>query len=249
MKRDELGAVFQMCVSPGHQRKLIAATLLQAVFDRAPYGCKLFCCWCAQDLEANHFWESMGFVPLAFRTGSEKKSRVHIFWQKRIRKDDTTTQWWFPSQTTGGAIGAGRIVLPIPHGTHWSDVMPLILPNEPAKELAHEETKIAKKEAKKSKLANTTSQLATLPPPRRVRFGAPGLVLPTPIPEIIEKKQKTPKPKAAKVDPRLIIAARELRDRWLEGMNEAGMQSFGKYDVTRVIESTASIEPMKLLAA
>src|SRR4051812_42358107 len=33
LKRDELGAIFQMCVAPGNQRKLVAATLLQAVFD------------------------------------------------------------------------------------------------------------------------------------------------------------------------------------------------------------------------
>ena len=30
----------------------------------------------------------MGFVPLAFRAGSAKKSRVHIFWQQRIREGD-----------------------------------------------------------------------------------------------------------------------------------------------------------------
>jgi hypothetical protein len=46
--------------------------LVQAMFERAAYGCKLFCCWCAQDLAANYFWESIGFVPLAFRTGSRR---------------------------------------------------------------------------------------------------------------------------------------------------------------------------------
>ena len=106
-----------MNVVPGQQRGLIGATLLKAMFDRAAYGCRLFCCWCAQDIEANHFWESLGFVPLAFRAGSRQKDRVHIFWQKRIRAGDTTTPWWFPAQTTGGSIREDRLVLPIPPGS------------------------------------------------------------------------------------------------------------------------------------
>src|SRR5918993_641564 len=74
LKRDELGVIFQLCVAPGEQRKLVGASLLKSVFERSAYGCKLYCCWCAQDLDANYFWESMGFVPVAFRAGSEKKS-------------------------------------------------------------------------------------------------------------------------------------------------------------------------------
>src|SRR5688572_22034932 len=127
-KRDDVGIIYQMNVAPGRQRSFVGATLLRAMFDRAAYGCRLFCCWCAQDIEANRFWESMGFVPLAFRAGSEKKSRVHIFWQTRIRRGDTTTPWWFPSQTSAGSIREDRLVLPIPPGTHWSDAKPIILP-------------------------------------------------------------------------------------------------------------------------
>jgi hypothetical protein len=61
--------MYQMNVLPGAQRKLVAATLFKAVFERVPYGCKLFC-WCRQDLDANYFWESIGFIPLAFRAGA-----------------------------------------------------------------------------------------------------------------------------------------------------------------------------------
>ena len=117
-KRDDVGIIYQMSVLPGKQRGLIGASLLKAQFERSAYGCKLYCCWCAQDIAANHFWESLGFVALAFRAGSEKKSRTHIFWQKRIRQGDTTTPWWFPSKTAGGSIREDRIVLPIPPGTH-----------------------------------------------------------------------------------------------------------------------------------
>ena len=90
-KRDDVGIIYQMNVLPGKQRGFIGASLLKAQFERSAYGCKLYCCWCAQDITANRFWEAMGFVPLAFRSGSAKKSRTHIFWQKRIRSGDTTT--------------------------------------------------------------------------------------------------------------------------------------------------------------
>src|SRR4051812_32828159 len=90
-KRDELGVIYQLCVDPGAQRKLVGAALIQAMFERSAYGCRLYCCWCAKDLEANYFWESLGFVPVAFRAGSSKKSRVHIFWSKRIVEGDHET--------------------------------------------------------------------------------------------------------------------------------------------------------------
>ena len=40
-KRDDVGIIYQMNVAPAKQRGLIGATLLQAVFDRAAYGCRL----------------------------------------------------------------------------------------------------------------------------------------------------------------------------------------------------------------
>ena len=147
LKRDELGIIYQMNVEPAYQRSLVAANLLRAKFDASAYGCRLYCCWCAQDLAANYFWEAMGFVPLAFRTGGGRgktkkdgkfRGRMHIFWQKRIRPgrwDEAAGAWveddfpyWFPSLTGAGAIGEDRIVLPIPPGTHWSDAKPIVLP-------------------------------------------------------------------------------------------------------------------------
>src|SRR5688500_11211809 len=103
LKRDELGVIYQMNVVPGAQRKLVGAMLLKSVFEHAPYGCKLFCCWCAQDLNANYFWESLGFIPLAFRTGANgrKGPRIHIFWQRRVHDGDVTTPYWFPAKTDG----------------------------------------------------------------------------------------------------------------------------------------------------
>ena len=167
-KRDEVGYITQINVVPEFRRSLVAAALLQAQFDRSAYGCRLYCCWCAQDLAANAFWEAMGFAPIAFRTGSRTKGRrhevtkarrhegagagtgaaaapsdtsclrdsvppclsprIHIFWQKRIRPDDASTPWWYPSQTGGGELREDRIVFPIPPGMSWRDVLPVVLP-------------------------------------------------------------------------------------------------------------------------
>src|SRR4029453_11337614 len=51
-KHDDVGIIYQLNVAPGSRRGFIGATLLKAMFDRAAYGCRLFCCWCAQDIEA-----------------------------------------------------------------------------------------------------------------------------------------------------------------------------------------------------
>ena len=132
LKRDELGLITQVNVEPAHRRSLVAARLVQAQFDRSAYGCRLYSCWCAQDLEANAFWEAMGFVPIAFRTGSEGRGkgrgpRVHLFWQKRVRAGDGSTPWWYPCKTDGGQLRADRVAFPVPPGTHWRHVEPVAL--------------------------------------------------------------------------------------------------------------------------
>ncbi len=282
LKRDELGVIYQLCVTPGDQRKLVGAALVKAVFERSAYGCRLYCCWCAQDLAANYFWESLGFVPIAFRTGSMKKGkkgfrvqgsgegsevrvqgsgngplpsslnpeprtlnpRVHIFWQKRIRAGDEQTPWWFPSKTDQGSMRADRLVLPIPPGMHWREAMPVILPAAGAVE--QEEPKV---KAVVKKLAGASGP----PQPLRNRalFGAPRRT-----PEQVQaspvQKQivKAPPPKI-KCDPRLIAAARELRDRWMEEVNAGRYlpETNGKYAVSRLIEAPNEARPTLLLPA
>lgn len=144
-KRSELGIIYQMGVVPKYRRSLVAARLLQAQFDKSAYGTRLYCCWCKQSLEANRFWEAMGFVPLAFRAAGrntiekfKKKGNVagavHIFWQKRIRIGDTGdpanggTPWWYPYETQGGAMMEGRVVLPLPPEVQWHEATPVVLP-------------------------------------------------------------------------------------------------------------------------
>jgi hypothetical protein len=232
-KRDDVGIIYQMNVLPERQRGFVAATLLKAQFERSAYGCKLYCCWCAQDLAANKFWEAMGFVPLAFRTGgtASKKNgpRIHIFWQKRIRSGDETTPWWFPSETSSGAIKENRIVLPIPPGTHWSDAKPIVLPGAEIGESAVKALPAKKMRKPKKELVVVNPRAISA---GGLRFGA---VVPSVIEEKVEPKEKKA---AVKNDPRLVAAARELKDRWLEQLNATPLLARGKYDVSRALPDT-----------
>jgi N-acetylglutamate synthase-like GNAT family acetyltransferase len=242
-KHEDVGIIYQLNVVPGRQRGFVGATLLKAMFERAAYGCKLFCCWCAQDIEANRFWEAMGFVPLAYRAGSEKKSRVHIFWQKRIRQGDTETPWWFPSQTTGGSIREDRLVLPIPPGTHWSDAKPIILPGEPREAEARKalpDPRVRPKPRPKAMAPMT-------PTSRRLSF-APISPPVAAAPAEPEKKPREKKPRR-KNDPQLVAAAREMKDRWLEWVNagEYVLEADGKYDVSRRALPAAPAASLKSL--
>jgi hypothetical protein len=244
-KRDDVGIIYALNVVGEYRRSFIGAALLKAMFDRAAYGCRLFCCWCAQELAANRFWEAMGFVPLAFRAGANRsrrraKPRVHIFWQKRIRAGDDATPYWFPSQTQGGSIREDRLVFPIPPGTHWSDAKPIVLPGveRDAEAMKRIATPRKGKKPGPARLPGTIASggLRSLVP------AADRAVIPAPNPK------PAPRPKM-KNDPRLVAAARELRDRWLEKVNSSPILSNGKYNVTRAIEHPRVVELPLLLAA
>ncbi len=254
-KRDDVGIIYQMNVAPGKQRGFIGGSLLKAQFERSAYGCKLYCCWCAQDIAANKFWEAMGFVALAFRSGSAKKSRTHIFWQKRIRSGDTITPYWFPSQTSSGSIREDRIVLPIPPGTYWSDAKPMILPGVESVE-QQKSLPIVRKPREPRPMKPLPTQNRPSITPAGLRFAAPVSASSETVKPKREPKQKTPRVKP-KNDPRHVAAARELRDRWLEEVN-AGRHlpaSEGKYEISRSIsEKQAQLEvprsnPIALIAA
>jgi N-acetylglutamate synthase-like GNAT family acetyltransferase len=245
-KRDDCGIVYQLNVAPMKQRGLVGAALVKTVFERAAYGCKLFCCWCAQDLEANHFWESIGFVPLAFRTGSRrggktKEPRIHIFWQRRIREGDAETPYWFPSETSGGAVRESRLVLPIPPGTHWSDAKPAVLPGM---EKVGQQAQLEGGEKPKRRRKPKAKQAA---PPSAAAGGLWFAPPKPPEPTAAEKKAQRAKERAEKPrpknDPKLVAAVRELRDRYIEQINEGLLlppAASGKYDVSRALADAPS---------
>jgi hypothetical protein len=209
--------------------------------------------WCAQDIQANYFWESIGFLPLAFRTGSASKQRIHIFWERRIRSDDHVTPYWFPSMTKSGAIREDRLVLPIPHGTHWRDAKPIFLPGmQPASQPALPPTRERKPFVPRIQPVVSPSRFLKETPPGKaavvtggkLRYLDRGDYVPPPEPE---KPKRQPKPRT-KTDPKLIAAVRELRDRWLEQMNAGEfVLADGRYDVARI--EAQSPAPQRLLPA
>lgn len=252
--RDDVGIVYQLNVLPMRQRHLIGAALIKAVFERAAYGCRLFCLWCAQDIQANYFWESIGFVPLAFRTGSASKQRIHIFWQRRIRSDDAVTPFWFPSQTKSGAIREDRIVLPIPQGMHWRDLMPVILPKQVEGNAEADKLKtlpgggLVRPRPEQPKVSTAHRMAIVRSASKHLQGLAPGkaAVITSGGMRYIDRgdqvaESEAPKPKRAakpraKNDPKQVAAARELRDRYLEQINTHALPGNGKYDVSRALE-------------
>jgi len=267
MKRDDVGIIYQLNVLPLRQRKLIGASLVKACFEKAAYGCRLYCCWCAQDILANFFWESVGFLPLAFRTGSRGKQRTHIFWERRVREGDDSTPYWFPSQTAGGSLREDRLVLPIPDGLHWRDVMPQVLPNVledgrdaraaalpeklPGGSLVRprpEQPKVSRAQ-RMAVVRSKSRHLQGLPPGKAAVVTAGGIRYiergdhePEPEPA----KVKRPRKPAAKFEEKYVKAARELRDRYLEQVNTGRLlpESSGKYDVGRALGAGAeAVQP------
>ncbi len=258
LKRDELGVIYQLCVTPGFQRGLIGATLIKEVFERSAYGCRLYCCWCAQDLAANYFWESLGFVPIAFRAGSTGKKRVHIFWQKRIDAGQShigdrqsAIPYWYPFQTNAGAIREDRVVFPIPPGTHWRDVVAQAsCPCLPVKKKL-EKKESNEKDTGRMPVPQTKPGIALM---RGFSFQSEEPAAPD-FDELSRvakaTKPKAPKPPKAKIDPAFLAKARELRDRWMERVNGslALPAVIGKYHVHRVASYIHVEEPpMRRLA-
>ncbi len=244
-KRDDVGIIYQINIAEGKRRGFIGVALLKAQFERSAYGCRLYCCWCAQDIEANRFWEACGFVPLAFRAGSEKKQRIHIFWCKRIREGDTTTPWWFPSETKGGSMMEDRLVFPIPPGTHWSDAKPIVLPRHTVTghTVAGETKQLESAAPTARKIKPVVEKIAN----RQPLCGGLMFASPEPVEMKIEKpkratRERVPRAKI-KNDPKFVSAARELRDRWLEKVNSdpaALPVAATKYQVCKT--STSSVE-------
>jgi hypothetical protein len=284
LKRDELGVIYQLCVAPGHQRGLIGATLVREVFARSAYGCKLYCCWCAQDLDANYFWESLGFVPIAFRAGSTGKKRVHIFWQRRVDREvsecggvgvsecedahpDTPTPrhadtpraapYWYPFQTNAGAIREDRIVFPIPPGVHWQDVRAVEVARATGPCLDQQKERMGGSpmpRTKKPRPQHGAGQVAIIVGGRVKYVDRPGVKPATPAPMTVTTelakpvKAKRDKPPKAKIDPTYLAAARELRDRWMERVNDDALllpAPRGTYDVSRALPVPAKCDQTK----
>jgi hypothetical protein len=192
--------------------------------------------------------------------------RIHIFWQRRIRDNDDSTPYWYPSQTKSGAIREDRLVLPIPPGTSWRDVMPRVLPGieikpelpktlpggakvtpRPSSTLLRSGEQPKQSYARKIAVIRSESKhLKGLPKGKAAVITAGGLryldrgdyVL-----EVEIKPKRESKPRQVN-DPKHVAAARDLRDRYLEQLNSQRLlpSAQGEYDVSRALPVTDAVE-------
>jgi hypothetical protein len=175
-------------------------------------------------------------------------SRIHVFWQKRIRAGDTETPWWYPYKTAGGAIGQDRIVLPIPPGVHWSELERAPLPEGMVldqKALPAPKRKRAKKAVKRVL-------------PKETDLASGGLRFRPKVSEEARSQEldasQKPEPETVvkpKFDPKLEAYARELRDRWQERVAQEPwmVEGHGKYDVSRQLAGGGMEEERLMLPA
>ena len=247
-KREDVGVIYQVNVVPGRRRGLVGAALVRGMLARWPWGVRLACCWCAQDLDANRFWQALGFVPLAYRGGSTKKNRVHVFWQRRVHQGDAC-DWWYPSQTTGGSIREDRLVLPIPPDQHWSQARSVLLPGmRDAKQIEADAKAARPIRARKPRAAKPAAVEPVGIASGGFRFAAPAPVEPTPA---VAEAVKSAKKPAEKNDPALVRKVRTLRDLYLADVNSGQilLEGKGTHDVGRALPGGTDVgESTRLIA-
>jgi N-acetylglutamate synthase-like GNAT family acetyltransferase len=71
-------------------------------------GSNMIQLWCASDLEANIFWSTAGFQPIAMRTGSRVKSRLHVLW--RLPLNSIANLRAFPAKKRHEFCGLARMI-------------------------------------------------------------------------------------------------------------------------------------------
>lgn len=258
-KNDAVSRVDQIAVVPARQRRQLGGALLSAWIDKLPYGVTLICCWCAQDLREGRFWEAQGFIPLAFRAGGQTQGRVHIFWQRRTRTGDRTTSFWYPKESANGAMSAARLILPIPIGADWREIdLPRVLPQGEGSEQLLPATGpmtpamiTARGTARQRALPGQTAARKTLSPAEyqaklREKMHSQRSKAPTTAAIVGQHEnapaaqqaaiKQAPKPRVRNT-PEHVAAAREIRDRWLEELNEMDIAEGGSFDPSRNIDA------------
>jgi hypothetical protein len=134
-----------------------------------------------------------------------------------------------------------RLVFPIPPGTHWSDAKPIVLPRHTMDAAGARQLEDAgAARVRKIKPATTIAKRQAL---------SGGLMFQSP--ESAGTKVEKPKrQKKAKIknDPKYVSAVRELRDRWLERVNDdpSLIGSRGKYEISRELSAPQRKEVLQL---
>lgn len=120
----EGGHIVQAAVQYDARHRLLGTTLVSEYVSRMPPWCREIYLWCAQDIEANVFWECQGFSAIGWRLGKQSKGRVHIFWRRTLGENPAGCAIKLPATTDGGMLRKPRLVIPLEPGQTWRDVRP-----------------------------------------------------------------------------------------------------------------------------
>lgn len=131
LRDGHFGIIYQAAVSYDARRRLVGTALVQHFIDHMEPMTRLIGLWCAQDIEANEFWNACGFEAIAARHGSRRKGRVHIFWVGRTPRG-RHEQMRYPRWTTGGLMREHREVFGLKPGEEYAEVELPALPEAPA---------------------------------------------------------------------------------------------------------------------
>lgn len=129
LRDPHFGIIYQAAVSYDARRRLMGTALVQHFIDHMAPGIRLIGLWCAQDIEANEFWNACGFEAIAARHGSRRKGRVHIFWVGRTPRGKSEPLR-YPRFTRGGLMREHREVFGLQPGEEYKEVVLPELPPE-----------------------------------------------------------------------------------------------------------------------
>ena len=115
--RDDVAVIYQAAVPFDAQRRAVGTDLVTHWCACLPESVKQVSLWCAQDIEANLFWQSLSFEPLAYRVGSVKSQRIHIYWVLA----EPGFAVYTPAGTHSGLMRENRDVVPLERGQLWND--------------------------------------------------------------------------------------------------------------------------------
>jgi hypothetical protein len=135
LRDPHFGIIYQAAVSYDARRRLMGTALVQHFMDAMEPNIRLIGLWCAQDIEANEFWNACGFEAIAARHGSRRKGRVHIFWVGKTAKGKHE-QLRYPKHTKGGLMREHREVYGLAPGEVYKEVVLPAPPPEPPEEVA-----------------------------------------------------------------------------------------------------------------
>lgn len=114
---DACSIIYQAAVPYDAQRRAVGTLLVTRWCEALPAESKQVALWCAQDIEANLFWASLGFAPLAYRVGSIRQQRVHVYWS--LTEDGQRS--YIPDVTGSGLLRERRPVVHFEPGQGWND--------------------------------------------------------------------------------------------------------------------------------